>query len=160
VTSLRFSPDGSYLAALTCVAHQCRAIDRIDVPGDLAGALSVAPVSWHPPPATTVRAAAIEFGRAGLYVLQRLAPVGGGAATSARIDWIDARTGVEDQVFASAAFDVREVVPTADALYVVAAPRGTKAPDFGLYLVVAGNLSRQRSLTDPGFLTPVFPLRP
>ena len=162
VTSMRFSPDGSYLAASTCAARRCGAVDRIDVPSDLGGTLSVVPVPLvsGAPSGATVRAAAIEFGRAGLYVLQRLAPVGGAAATSARIDWVDPRTGVEDQVFTSAAFDVREVVPTADALYVVAAPRGTNDPDFGLYLVVAGQLIRQRVLTDPGFLTPVFPLRP
>jgi hypothetical protein len=159
VTSMRFSPDGSYLAALSCPAGRCRAVSRIDVPTDLGAPLSVAPLSSSATSAAeSMRPVRIEFGPDGLYVLRRLAR-GGADNEISRIDRVDTRRGsVDGTLFSSSAFDVRQVVPVAGGLYVVAEPTQPSARKFGLYRVEVGKLVLVRSLDSPGVLTPITPL--
>jgi hypothetical protein len=159
LTSLRFSPDGSYLAAVSCGAGPCESFDRIDVPAELGAPLAVAPVSWSASPDQSIRSAAIEFGPGGLYMLKHLTPVAGRTTATARIDRLD--VGGSDPVttiLSSRGWDISQMVPTASGTYVVASPANAKARHWGLYRVEQGRLVPVRSLADPGTLTPVSPL--
>jgi hypothetical protein len=158
-TSLRWSPDGTYVAAVSCGAQTCAAFSRIAVPAVLGAQLLVDPVSWSAYPGPSIRSAAIEFGPGGLYMLKRLNPVTGKSTATDRIDRVDPlgeQTAVT--VFSSNKWNVTEVVPTAVGTYVVAAPVSPKAAKLGLYLVEAGRLVLVRALNDPGTLVPVPPL--
>lgn len=155
-TSLRWSPDGTYLAAVSCGAHTCAAFSRIEVPAELGPPLTVAPISWSAYPGQSIRSATIEFGPGGLYLLKRLDPVAGKTTATERIDRVDP-TGVQGvmNLFSSYEWNVAQVVPTAVGTYVVAAPAKPKAQKPGLYLVEAGKLVLVRTLGDPGTLVPV-----
>jgi hypothetical protein len=156
LTSLRFSPDGSYLAAVDCGAARCEAFDRIEVPDELGSPLVVAPVSWSAYPDQSIRSAAIEFGPGGLYMLKQLNPIPGRTIATERIDILDPR-GLQpvETLFSARGWDVSQMMPTASGTYVVATLAKPKPPKWGLYLVRSGKLVPVRSLADPGTLTPV-----
>ncbi|MDQ1476238.1 MAG: hypothetical protein QOE62_1467 [Actinomycetota bacterium] len=161
VTSLRFSPDGSYLAAVNCGGDRCVAFSRIDVPGELGPPLVVAPVSWSASPEQSIRSATIEFGPGGLYMLKQLAPIAGRTTATARIDRLDVRRlQPVTTILTSRAWNVSQLVPTATGTYVVASAASAKTRKWGLYRVEAGKLALVRLLADPGTLTPVTPFVP
>jgi WD40 repeat protein len=159
LTSLRFSPDGSYLAAVSCGVPRCEAFDRIEVPDVLGAPLVVEPVSWSAYPDQSIRTASIEFGPGGLYMLKRLNPIPGRTIATERIDRLDP-LGLQpvETLFSARGWDISQMMPTASGTYVVATLAQPKPPKWGLYLVQAGKLVPVRSLTDPGTLTPVRPL--
>jgi hypothetical protein len=161
LTSLRFSPDGSYLAAVNCGGDRCAGFSRISVPAELGPPLAVASVPWSAYPEQSIRAALIEFGPGGLYMLKQLAPTAGRATATARIDRLDA-LGLQPvtTILTSRAWLVSQLVPTATGTYVVASAAQAKARTWGLYRVEAGKLALVRPLADPGTLTPVTPLIP
>ncbi|MDQ1379467.1 MAG: hypothetical protein QOJ71_186 [Actinomycetota bacterium] len=161
LTSLRFSPDGSYLAAVNCGGDRCAGFSRITVPAELGPPLAVASVPWSAYPEQSIRAALIEFGPGGLYMLKQLAPTAGRATATARIDRLDA-LGLQPvtTILTSRAWSVSQLVPTATGTYVVASAAHAKARTWGLYRVEAGKLALVRPLADPGTLTPVTPLIP
>ncbi len=156
ITSMRFSPDGSYLAAVDCGAARCAAFERIEVPDELGPPLVVAPVSWSAYPDQSIRSAAIEFGPGGLYMLKQLNPIAGRTIATERIDRLDPR-GLQpvETLFSARGWDVSQMMPTASGTYVVATLAKPKPPRWGLYLVQSGKLVPVRSLADPGTLTPV-----
>ncbi|MCU1464783.1 MAG: hypothetical protein JWM72_711 [Actinomycetia bacterium] len=158
VTSLRFSPDGSYLAAVNCGAAGCDAFSRIEVPAELGPPLVVDPVSWSAYPGQSIRSATIEFGPGGLYMLKQLTPIAGRTTATARIDRLDVR-GLQPAatILSSRAWSIAQLVPTATGTYVVAGAAQAKARKWGLYRVESGKLVLVRSLADPGTLTPVTP---
>jgi hypothetical protein len=159
LSSLRFSPDGSYLAAVSCGAGPCESFDRIAVPDQLGRPLVVTPVSWSAYPDQSIRSAAIEFGPGGLYMLKHLAPVAGLTTSTVRIDRLDVSgTDPVATILSSRGWDIAQMVPTASGTYVVATLAKPKPPRWGLYLVQSGKLVPVRSLADPGTLTPVSPL--
>ena len=159
VTSLRFSPDGSYVAAVDCGARPCESFERIDVPAQLGAPLAMEPVSWSANPDQSIRAAKIEFGPGGLFVLKQVTPTAGRTTTTARIDRLDADgTHSIATILWSSGWDISQVVPTSTATYAVASPTKAKPRKWGLYRVTEGKLAFVRSLSDPGTLTPVTPL--
>jgi hypothetical protein len=159
VTSLRFSPDGSYIAAVDCGPRPCESFARIEVPAELGSPLVVEPVSWSASPDQSIRSAKIEFGPGGLFVLKQVTPTPRRTTTTARIDRLDADdTHSIATILWSSGWDITQIVPTSTATYVVASPTRVKPPKWGLYQVVEGKLTFVRSLSDPGTLTPVTPL--
>jgi hypothetical protein len=163
LTSLRWSPDGSYLAAVSCRVAGCEQFRTIDVPARLGAPLTLAPGSWNAPLANSIRSASVEFGADGLYMLERLVPVPERSTATARIDRVDPRAvHPVTTVFSSNAWTVSQVVPTSVGTYVIAARAhgGTAASGngTGLYRIEAGKLVFVRALPDPGILTPVTPL--
>ena len=171
VTSLRWSPDGSYLVAVSCAAIGCQNVQRIDVPVQLGARLvDRTPARVFFP--NSVRSLSTTFGPDGLYDLARsvsAAHPGAMTPTTETIGRYDSRTlaGPEPVFGGGGAWDVTQVIPAATATYVVAAPTtipvGGKVPVMGpagLYRVVAGGLVFVRSLDSPGNLTPVTPFRP
>ena len=165
VTSLRWSPDGSYLVAVSCPPAGCEGFRTIDVPRELGAPLAVAPGKWGSSLPRTIHSAGVAFGPGGLYVLASTIPVPSESSATATIDRVDPRAvRAPVTVFSSNAWDVSQVVPTTTGTYVVATrvqPGGAKTPDAarpGLYRVAAGRLVSVRSLPDPGVLSPVTPL--
>jgi hypothetical protein len=166
VTSLRWSPDGSYLVAVSCPAGGCEGFRTIDVPLQLGAPLTVAPGGWSSYPPRSIKSARVAFGPDGLYMLETIGPAEGRSTATVRIDRVDPRAVRPPvTIFSSNQWDVSQVVPTAAGTYVVAAPLSVTLPTSegeaghpGLYLVRAGRLTFVRSLTDPGTLTPVPPL--
>ena len=166
VTSLHWSPDGSYLVAVICPAGGCEGFRTIDVPLQLGAPLTVARGGWSPYPPRSLKSAKVAFGPDALYMLEAIGPAKGRTTATVRIDRVDPRA-VRPLVtiFSSNEWNVSQVVPTAAGTYVVAAPLSVtpstsegEAEHPGLYLVLAGRLTLVRSLTDPGTLTPVPPL--
>jgi hypothetical protein len=166
VTSLRWSPDGSYLVAVSCPVLGCQPFRTIAVPLLLGAPLTFASGGWTSYPAHSIASARVAFGPDGLYLLESMSAVPGRSTAPERIDRVDPRTMRPlVTIFSSDQWDVSQVVPTAAGTYVVAAPRkpaGAGSPSAvghpGLYLVRAGRLTFVRSLTDPGTLTTVAPL--
>lgn len=162
VTSLRWSLDGSALVAVRCRAAGCSA-DRIDVPAQLGGPLDdPVPIGPRPAPGVTE---SVEFGSEGMYLL-RSAPDGTSGHPSGTIERYDpATSGAPIRLFdGSGRWRLRQVVPTAIATYVVAAPvpRPAFGPvagsGLGLYRLVDGRLDLVRGLAGPVTLTAVSPL--
>ena len=156
LTSLRWSPDGSYLAAVSCPVAGCEQFRTIDVPTRLGAPLTLG--TWNAPPVHSIRSASVEFGPDGLYMLD----VPERSTATARIDRVDpGAVHPVTTVFTSNAWTVSQIVPTSVGTYVIArAHRGTAASGngTGLYRIEAGKLVRVRALPDPGILTPVTPL--
>ena len=148
VTSLRWSPDGSYL--VSCSASGCEGYDVVDVPRTLGGPLTVEPGASGARPARPVRSASVVFGPHDLYMLGRRPTV--------RIERVDPRAAqVPVLVFSGGgAWDVTQVVPTTAGTYVVAAK--VKSTTSALYRIVDGKLVFVRPLDNPGTFTPVAAL--
>ncbi len=173
VTSLRWAPDGAYLAVARCGAFQC-GFQRIDVPVTLgAPLLTTAGTTAGFARIPAGSAENIVFGPGGLYELARTVSIaaGGNRATTVteRVERYDARTlGSPVPVFAAGDdWSVSQVIPTTTATYVVATPLAPAAASaappsavgaMALYRVVAGRLAFVRNLVSPGNLTPVVPL--
>jgi WD40 repeat protein len=150
VTSLRWSPDGTYLVSVTCSPGRCDGYNVIDVPSTPGEPLTVEPGAPGGYPAQLAHPASAVFGPHDLYTL--------GKEPTARIERIDPRAArAPVLVFAgSDTWDVTQVVPTTDATYVVAAR--VKSASWGLYRIDAGRLVFVRHLDSPGTFTPVTPL--
>lgn len=164
VTSLRWSPDSSFLVASTCGAYEC-GFRRIGVPPVLPAPLSVSEgTSAGFARIPSGSADRIVFGPDGLYELaQTVAPglVSAAPSVTQSISRYDPQTlGSPQVVFRGGSkWDVAQVVPTGTATFVIAAPTATpKAP--GLYRVVSGRLELVRTLDAPGTITPVAPFSP
>lgn len=142
VTSLHWSPDGTYLVSVTCSPSRCDGYDVIDVPSTPGEPLTLEPGASG--------AASVVFGPHDLFTL--------GTAPTARIERIDPRGArAPVLVFAGAGkWDVTQVVPTVSATYVVAARAKSSSP--GLYRIDSGRLVFVRPLDSPGTFTPVTPL--
>jgi hypothetical protein len=166
VTSLRWSPDGSYLVAVSCsLPAACEGFRTIDVPRELGAPLTFAPGKWNSYPARTTHSASVAFGPGGLYMLESISPVPSASSATARIDRVDPHAvRAPVTVFSSDEWDVSQVVPTTAGTYVVATrvqAGGAKSPksaSSGLYRIDAGRLVFVRPLDNPGNLTPVTPL--
>ncbi len=164
VTSLRWSPDSSFLVASTCGAYEC-GFRRIGVPPVLPAPLSVSEgtsAGFARIPAGS--ADRIVFGPDGLYELaQTVTPglVSAAPSVTQSISRYDPQTlGSPQVVFRGGAkWDVAQVVPTGTATYVIAAPTATPKAT-GLYRVVSGRLALVRTLDAPGTFTPVSPFSP
>jgi hypothetical protein len=168
VTSLRWSPDGSYIVAVSC-ARSCDGFERIDVPAELGAPLAVEPAR-ETGSAHAINSASVVFGPGGLYALETTTPLRDGSVSAKPVDHVnrvDPRTlfATVPPVFSGGtAWRISQVVPTSVGLYVVAAPAksaGANAPptgDRGLYRLDGGKLVFVRGLVDPGTLTPVAPI--
>jgi len=159
VTSVRWSPNGAYLAVATCPEQGCTGVGRVDVPARLGGRLAL--TGNDRTFSNAVRSETLAFGPDGLYVLARTTSA---TQTVARYD---ARTlAAPVPVFhGEGAWDVSQVVPTSAGTYVIAtrvvpaAARTSVAATTGLYRIDAGRLVGVRAnLPDPGILVPVTPL--
>jgi hypothetical protein len=150
VTSLRWSPDGTYLVSVSCSPSGCAGYDVIDVPGALGGPLTVEPGGSGARPARSVRSASVVFGPHDLYTL--------GRGPTVRIERVDPRAArVPVLVFSGGGtWDVTQVVPTTAGTYVVAAR--VKSATSALYRIVEGKLVFVRPLDNPGTFTPVAAL--
>ena len=161
VTGLRWSPDSSFLVASTCGSFEC-GFRRIGVPAVLPAPLVAAggtTAGFARVPAGS--ADRIVFGPEGLYELAQTVTPGRGAAAPSVTQSIaryDPQTlGSPQVVFvAGNTWDVQQVVPTAAATYVVAAPVATPR-STGLYKIESGALRLVRTLESPGTFTPVAP---
>jgi hypothetical protein len=167
LTSMRWSPDGSYLVSVSCSAGTCAGYDVIDVPEKLGGDLRVEPGALSGDPARLVHSARIAFGPGGLYALETTTPFPHQSAPpgrAVRIERIDPRsTQAPVLLFSSVdAWSIAQVIPTTAGTYVVATPsKPAKLPKpatAGLYRISAGRLVFVRSLDAPGTLTPVVPI--
>jgi len=163
VKSLRWSPDGSYLVAVSC-AGECT-LQRIDVPRGLGAPLAVqsGAVLY---PTHLIRSASVAFAPDGLYALEARTPIQGASATTRPTDdvsRVDPVTLVATTPLFSGGdqWDISQIVPTVAGVYVIATPvrdaasKSTAKPVPGLYRVEAGRLVLVRRLVDPGTLTPV-----
>jgi hypothetical protein len=150
VTSLRWSPDGTYLVSVSCSASGCEAYDVVDVPRTLGGPLTVEPGASGARPALSVRSTSVVFGPHDLFVL--------GRGPTARIERVDPRAAQAPVLVFSGGgtWDVTQVVPTNTGTYVVAAR--AKSTTSALYRIVEGKLVLVRPLDHPGTFTPVAPL--
>ncbi len=160
VTSLRWSPDGSYLAVTSCPAQGCAGVGRIDVPSELGAPLALSGTDRVFSP-NSVKSETLAFGPGGLFALAR----GVSAQTIERYD--PATSARPVSIFAGADhWSIAEIVPTPTAMYVVATPvaavPGTRPAlgSPGLYRLVGGRLVLVRTLDGPGILTPVAPFAP
>ena len=166
LTGLSWSPDGSYIVAMSC-AGECLPFQRIDVPTTLGRPLVVRLTGPELYPVRLIRSASVAFGPDGLYTLEASVPVQGAAATRPTDQVQLVKAGTFDfavPIFSGAnEWTISQVVPTTAGTYVVATRvqrKGTPgAPATGLYLVRAGRLVLMRGLTEPGTLTPVPALR-
>lgn len=145
VTSLRWSPDGTYLVSVSCTPSGCDGYDIVDVPGTLGGPLAVEPGAARP--ARSVRFASVVFGPHDLYTL--------GRGPTVRIESVDPRAARGPVLVFSGGgtWDVTQVVPTTAGTYVVAAR--VKSATSALYRIVEGKLVFVRPLDNPGTFTPV-----
>lgn len=169
LSSMRWSPDGSFLLSVSCSAGTCAGYDVVDVPKTLGGDLTVEPGAWSSYPARQVHSARIAFGPGGLYALETTTPFPRQSAPpgpAVRIERIDPRSPQTPTVlFSSAdAWNIAQVIPTTAGTFVVATPAPPnpdqlpKSATAGLYRVSAGRLLFVRSLDAPGALTPVAPI--
>jgi len=146
VTGLQWSPDGSYLIALSCHPW-CIPLQRIDVPSNLRLPLLLRN-RWFDPAA---RSSSAAFGADGLYVLQ---PSASGQAVATydpgTLELADIRLAID------ARWHVSQVAPTDTTTFVVAAYGRQERP--ALYEIDASRHLRLLRSADPGVLTPVFPL--
>ncbi len=165
VSSLRWSPDGSYLVATSCGASGCNGLRKIDVPSALGRPLVAQPIPFGFPTPRPVRSVSAAFGPDGLYLLTSTGS--GASGRQAVYRYVEPVITAPALVFSGAdQWRVTQVIPTAATTYVVAArisvggpPR--TAPIWGLYRIVAGRLVWVRGLDDhPGTLTAVTPLAP
>ena len=62
VTSLRWSPDGTYLVSVSCTPSGCAGYDVVDVPGTLGGPLAVEPGARRAAPARLVHSVSVVIG--------------------------------------------------------------------------------------------------
>jgi hypothetical protein len=146
ITGLQWAPGGTDLIALSCTPTQCNPLQRIDVPSDLRLPLVRHDALFD----STSRSSSAAFGADGLYVLQ----------TSARgqaVATYDPQTFelADTLLTIDARWRVLQVAPTDTTTFVVVAA-DHRHPS--LYEI---NTSRRLQLvrsTDPGVLTPVFPL--
>ncbi|MDP9336998.1 MAG: hypothetical protein M3Q30_27300 [Actinomycetota bacterium] len=156
VTSLRWSPDGSYLVAVSCPPAGCEGFRTIDVPRELGAPLTIERGASGP--AQFVHSASVVFGPHDLYTLETTTPF--------RIVRVDPRAARAPVLAFSGGdkWDVTQVVPTTAGTYVVAAPlkptdaKSPKSASSGLYRIDAGRLVFVRTLDNPGTFTPVTPL--
>jgi hypothetical protein len=168
LTSMRWSADSSYLASISCSSNICGGIDIFDLPDppDAPLVAESGAVSTHP--AQLVHSASLADGPDGLYAVEMTSPSPNQSVPTdagVRVDRIDPRAAVPTPTVLFAGGDrwkVSQVVPTAAATYVVAAPLTTKAKAHavghtGLYRIVGGRLVYVRSLDSPGTLTAVAP---
>jgi hypothetical protein len=162
VTSLRWSPDGSSVVAVSCSSSGCAGFRRIDVPAVLGPRLSVG-VSAMTYPRSTVDSASAEFGPDGLYALETTTPLGvPNAKPSDHIALVNPTTllATEPLFSGGSRWHITQVVPTSAGTYVVAAPLAhdevTGSP--GLYELVDGHLVEVGHGPYRGTLTPVTPL--
>jgi WD40 repeat protein len=143
LTSLRWSPDGTYLVSVSvsCSASGCEGYDVVGVPKTLGGPLTVE---------SGGSGASVAFGSHDLYTLERKPTV--------RIERVDPRSGRRPVLVFSGGgtWDVTQVVPTTTGTYVVAAR--AKSTTSALYRIVEGKLVLVRPLDNPGTFTPVVPL--
>ncbi len=93
VSSVQWSPDGSYLVGVRCPATGCRVFRTIDVPRELGAPLTLAPGDPSSFPGETIRSATVAFGADGLYMLQATAPAPLGSPVTKRVDRVDPRRG-------------------------------------------------------------------
>jgi hypothetical protein len=163
LTSLRWSPDGSYLAAVSCPVAGCEQFGTIDVPGELGAPLTLPAAARTSHSARSIRAASMEFGPDGLYIIEGNVAVAGRSTAIQRIDRVDARAAQPVTIFSSNTWSISQIVPTDAGTYVVAG-RTHKGPPAsgdgpGLYRIQAGKLVLVRYLPDPAdTLTSVTPL--
>jgi len=165
VKSLRWSPDGSYLVAVSCTRTGCSGWRRIDVPARLGAPLVAASGLSGPTPARPLRALSTEFGPDGLYVLEETAPPPNPPMVAVTIDRYDSRTlRTVTPMYAGSDWNVSQMMPTADGVYVIATPvrptgvKSTAKTLPGLYRVNGSRLVLVRSLVYPGTLTSVSAL--
>jgi hypothetical protein len=162
VTSLRWSPDGSYLAAVTCPARSCEVVRTNALPEKLGGSLEIAATKPSDLVAGKVRSASIAFGDDALYMLEALAPASSASSAESRVVRVDPREQENRHVvveYGSSDWDITQVIPTGIATYVVAAPATSSS--FGLYRIRVGRPSTLvlvRPHDSPGTFTPVPPL--
>jgi hypothetical protein len=169
VTSMRWSPDSSFLVAASCPKSGCEGFHRIDAPARLGATLSAQPLYLYAAAGSPLLDTRFAFAADGLYTLTT-SGVGGAGPSVRHVESIyryDARALDQPAlVFGGAGdWDVSQVIPTAAANYVVAAPmvaKGkTRVPGAtGLYRIVRRRLVYVRSLAGPGTLTAVAPLAP
>jgi hypothetical protein len=158
VTSLRWSPDNASVVAVRCSSFDC-SFQRIDVPSALGAPLVAENGTRSILKSGSVPSESVEFGPGGLYVLSSSGPTD-------RVTRYDSGTLASPVTLfdGGRSWRIRQIVPTAAGLYVVAAAvplAGSRPPaagSVGLYRVVAGRLLPVRNLTSPGTLTPVAPL--
>ena len=165
VTSMRWSPDGSYLLSVSCSRVGCAGWKRIDVPKELGGRLVAAPGRSGTTPARPLRALSAEFAPDGLYALAETARPRNPSVVAVTIDRYDTSTlRTVTPVYAGSGWEVSQLIPTTTGTYVVATPAPSnpeqlpKSATAGLYRIRAGRLVLVRTLTDPGTLTPVAPI--
>ena len=150
VTSLRWSPDGTYVVSVSCATSECQGYDVVNVPRTLGGPLTVEHGAPGARPARPVGSTSVVFGPHDLYMLER--------GPSARVESVDPRSGRAPVLVFSGGgtWDVTQVVPTTTDTYVVAAR--AKSTTSALYRIVEGELVLVRPLDNPGTFTPVVPL--
>jgi hypothetical protein len=163
VSGLRWSPDGSSLLATgECTASSCSGLRRIVVPPGLDQRLSITPTpeAGYGAPDVVGTASTVAFGPTGLFGVTR--QTGPGARVRTRIDVLDPSTLAARTSSPVVALDDRwsvgQLLPTADALYVVATRETGGEKTTGLYREASGRLVLVRSLSNPGVFSPVFPI--
>jgi hypothetical protein len=169
VTNLRWSPDGSYVVAVSCSDLACGGFRRINVPGALGSRLSVDSGAMTYPTAT-IDSASVEFGPDGLYALETTTPLGvANAKPSDLVALVDPTTLLATRPIFSGgtAWHISQVIPTSSGTYVVAthlrpagAEKSKTAAIPGLYKLVDGHLVEVGHGAYRGTLTPVTPLAP
>jgi hypothetical protein len=168
ITSMRWSADSSYLASISCSSTACGSIDIFDLPDPPDAPLVARSGAVSTYPAQLVHSASLADGPDGMYAVENTSPYpnqSAPAAAGVRVDRIDPRAAVQTPTLVfqgGERWKVSQVVPTAAATYVVAAPVTTKAKAHvvgrtGLYRIVGGQLVYVRSLDTAGTLTPVTP---
>ena len=147
VTSLQWSPDGSYLVSAQCSRGRCKPLDRIDVPRDLRLSL----IRRGGFAATPASGSIAGYGPDGLYVLEN-------AKRGTTVDVFDPQTLEFSAVRLATTvhWKVSQVVGTTAGTFVVAQRVGVDK-DPGLYRVDNRRLVLVRDI-DPGVLTGVAPL--
>jgi hypothetical protein len=168
LTSMRWSPDSTYLATVSCSSSRCGGVDIFDLPDPPDAPLVAEDGASTTYPAQLVHSASLASGPAGVYAVESTSPYPNQshpAPAGARVDSVDPRApaGTPTLVFEGGdRWKVSQVVPTAVTTYVVAAPVTTKGKTRvvgaeGLYRIVGGKLVFVRSFAGTATLVPVAP---
>jgi hypothetical protein len=168
IASMRWSPDSTYLATVSCSSNRCGGVDIFDLSDPPDAPLVAEAGAWTTYPVQLVNSASLASGPGGVYAVESTSPYpkqSDPAPAGARIDRVDPRARAQTPTLVFEGGDrwkVSQVVPTAATTYVVAAPVTTKAKTRlvgaeGLYRIVAGKLVFVRSFAGTATLVPVAP---